>query len=321
LVYVALTRARQYLLVTGHAPKRSVGLAGTTPHAALWQAAETLAPEATPLAIDASVGAPLALRTFGRVPDDMIRGVRTAAAAVSAAADDDRDAQGIARTLGRRLARLRVGGPKRELRMFAPSHGGAPRPAASAAELPAIESDGPLAAERGTFLHAGFEALMRGTPFVAAAAWAAMGHPGDARWRRHVESELEALRGDPTLTAWRERAWRLEPELPFVFRDDDKLMRGAIDLLVEEAPGRFLVVDYKTTRFHTSPGEAALRAFAAERGYLDQVGIYVRAVRALEPAAKVRGAIFFTSVGCVVEMGGPGELALRPSEARPRNIE
>ncbi|MFH0947265.1 MAG: UvrD-helicase domain-containing protein [Planctomycetota bacterium] len=95
-------------------------------------------------------------------------------------------------------------------------------------------------------------------------------------------------------------ARRILPEVPFAFRADEGLFEGSIDLLLEEADGTLVVIDFKTD--DVPPEDVKLRA----AGYLDQGRLYSRAVEAVtgRPAAEVLFA--FLRTGQVVQLAANG---------------
>jgi len=86
-----------------------------------------------------------------------------------------------------------------------------------------------------------------------------------------VEARLD---GDGTLVYrdWIANARRLRTEVPFVMPLDDALIEGTIDALVEDSDGAWRILDYKTG---ASPSEQALE------GYRFQIGLYCAAVEAI----------------------------------------
>jgi ATP-dependent helicase/nuclease subunit A len=309
LVYVALTRARHYLAVTSHLPERTVGLGEASPFSALLEA---LTNEATLLA-----GA-------RRSPPVEIGGARFSQWASGPLTAPTRAAPASERAGAASLApraRTTETMAQPDLVVRSPSrHDGSLGDDADVAiqnnVLPLLEPGRApkVAAVVGDFVHKALEAQMTGLPFSATAAWQRLA-PREL-WNSAVASEAfqaaEALRADPYLRSLKDSALRLRAELPVVHRQGGELIVGALDLLAEVSPGRFLVVDYKTMRFAkgASPTDAMLLALCRERGFDRQLADYVAAVEALEgAAAAVEGVVYFTDLGRAVTLVQRGKSA------------
>lgn len=97
----------------------------------------------------------------------------------------------------------------------------------------------------------------------------------DAR-RLLVKTKLSKIYG------WVSNAPLLYRELPFIFRAENRNIHGIIDVLFQREDGTWVVLDYKTSTVkgaNTQPTSAEIEAHA-QRYYL-QVGIYAAAVRGL----------------------------------------
>ncbi|MBM4252482.1 MAG: hypothetical protein FJ146_10965 [Deltaproteobacteria bacterium] len=313
LLYVALTRARQYLLISGHAPARIKGLASTVVYPRLAEAihhgpdSRTTRPyrwrqaNQTSAASGAAAAAAAELLSYQETSH-----WSSVAAALTLAGPDVRrsNSDRLTSTLDQLVARTDV---PREVTIVAPSRHEADRGASATTRLPLrleAQMEPKMAALVGTLTHRALEAYMNGSQFDSMAAWQTLlGHVKTwAKWRDAILSEVAAITEDPWITALRSSTVRLATELPVVYKRGAELVTGSLDLLAETTPGRFLVVDYKTTRFAT-PGDSAsltdtvLEAFCSERGYLEQVRTYGTAVRALYPeAAEIRACIYFTQI-------------------------
>ena len=317
LLYVALTRARQYLIISGHEAKRRVGLATTIVYPALASAmnfppsgrsttAHRWAAEAHDVdaaganksnAVDAAA-AMLAYHeslTWAAVPDSL-----TVVAEQSGKANDViGDLGGNAAPGDFNVQSARTDVP-RELQITAPSKHedeDAPTGAKSIALKSAISPR--LAAAIGTFVHRALEAFMQRREFHDEQVWRVLVTPSadSERWRLEVLKELVELRQDSWLVQLRDSARRIETELPIVFQRDDELVLGSLDLLVEQTDGQLLIIDYKTTRFTAaakSLSDAELKRFCRERHYDQQLADYCEAIAAIYPEQKVTAAVYFT---------------------------
>lgn len=75
---------------------------------------------------------------------------------------------------------------------------------------------------------------------------------------------------------WAENAKQIFRELPFTYKTEKRLIHGQIDVLMQTAHGEWIVVDYKTSSVRSPLTERA----HARRYYL-QAGVYARAVSEL----------------------------------------
>ncbi|MCX6110749.1 MAG: UvrD-helicase domain-containing protein [Proteobacteria bacterium] len=290
LLYVALTRSRQYLVVSGHQVGGRQGLATTQMYHQLAEAVSAM-----PGLVHYTLGG-VSLSGVSSVPDSGLSGEAVSAAATPIPA----------------LTWHPTSGLPREIVIASPSrHGGTlgtGRPV-----LALDQSLGTsLAAAVGTFLHLGLEAFMSGKAFSPDAAWQAQLAPlhPPPELQAQVFAEWAELRDDPALNALREAARGIETELPLVHLDGDQMIVGTLDLLLEDNAGNLLIVDYKTTRFAlpaTQIPDAALTIFSRQRGYQDQLADYTRAVRALYPGTTVTAAVYFTSLRRLVRLISTGD--------------
>ena len=290
LLYVALTRSRQYLVVSGHQVGGKQGLATTAMYQQLAEAASAM-----PGLVHYTLGG-VSLSGISSVPDSGLSGEAVSAAAKPIPA----------------LTWHPTTGLPREIVIASPSrHGGT---LGSGRSVLALDQSlgASLAAAVGTFLHLGLEAFMSGKDFSPEAAWQAQLAPlhPPPTLQAQVFTEWVELRDDQALNALREGARGIETELPLVHLDNDQMIVGTLDLLLEDDAGNLLIVDYKTTRFALPAGQipdAALTIFSRQRGYRDQLADYTRAVRALYPGTTVTAAVYFTSLRRLVRLISTGE--------------
>jgi ATP-dependent exoDNAse (exonuclease V) beta subunit len=187
-------------------------------------------------------------------------------------------------------------GLPRELKVVAPSQEeggfGAPDPELRIRHA----ADARAAKARGELLHRGLEELVK----------AGAGFDPDAFGE--LAPELRRLATEPVRLALLAGARRVETEMPLVHRLGSELVHGTLDLLIEQADGRLVIVDYKTTDFEGTPAElasvpeATLRRFAEKRGYQKQLAAYARAVKAMHPEQDVTTGVYFTSLGRFVPL-------------------
>lgn len=98
------------------------------------------------------------------------------------------------------------------------------------------------------------------------------------------------------------RYWR---EVYLVVRDGGRILEGYVDLLLEDAEGRLVVVDYKTDR---ASGSAEVAAKAEH--YRPQLNAYGQAVTQVLERAITRGALVIArptgSESVLIDLTAPG---------------
>ncbi len=88
----------------------------------------------------------------------------------------------------------------------------------------------------------------------------------------------------------------LGAEMPFSLQTPQGVLSGVMDLLLQDKAGTVWVIDYKTDR--VNPGEETLAA----QKYQPQLESYIRAARALYPQAQIKGCVVFVRTGTLVEV-------------------
>ena len=262
LLYVALTRARQYLLVSATAPGRGeeTGWYGVL-RTALDPEAETAADN------------PVVLER-GTAPAAAVDGPQAAAAPPA-----------VPEGLGRPMTLAP------DYREIAPSHA-----AAGGATGGALDEDGRL---RGIAIHRLLEGL---GPAVDGDALLrrVCGELGLSSDDAEVQEWLAEARATFEAPALRhlfdpDRYQRAHCEVPVAYRQDGRTVHGIVDRLVEAES--VWVVDFKT---HRAAAEGGVDALAAH--YRPQMALYLEGVRRLWPERTVRGLLVFTAGNHAVEV-------------------
>ncbi len=264
LLYVALTRARQYLFISGSQPDRG--------HAGSWYAQIDSALADWPQTTDGhryrSTGTPAALspRTVEPAP---------------AIAVDPR----LAQALTVRPAYIRI----------------APSLQAHAATDTAGDPDG---RERGIAIHTLLEHLSRAPQPADAALRARLagllrretGDPEFMHWWQHALEVVQDARLAALFDAGRfTQAWN---EVPVQYLEDDRLVHGIIDrvVLIENS---VTLIDYKTHR-HAAPGTLGELVDA----YRAQMRCYASAAHRLWPQHRLHTCLLFTACRELVSVDG-----------------
>ena len=112
--------------------------------------------------------------------------------------------------------------------------------------------------------------------------------------------EARALIDDPRFRDWFDpkRYRNAHNELPILFRAGEREVYGVIDRLVVSDAG-IAVLDYKT---HAGIGAAGARQIAAQ--YREQLQLYMAGAAELWPAQQVRGWLIFTAPRVALELRG-----------------
>ena len=312
LLYVALTRARQYLMISGHQPARIKGIANTVVYPRLAEAIHA-GPEhrnSAPYRWHRAASLASATGASATAAAELLAYQETlhwssGTGGVATVADDSagKGSQYLAPLLQNLRPRIDV---PREVTIVAPSRHETESTASTTPHLPLrleANMEPKMAALVGTFIHRALEAFIKDSHFDGTLAWQRLlgSTQASKRWRDEIMREVEDLTRDQWINDLRSQATKLSTELPVVYKRGSELVTGSLDLLVERSSGSFMIVDYKTTRFAASPLSAPLTdeqllAFCQERGYVEQLRDYAEAVRALHPGAELEACIYFTQI-------------------------
>ncbi|MBL8161866.1 MAG: UvrD-helicase domain-containing protein, partial [Anaerolineae bacterium] len=105
-------------------------------------------------------------------------------------------------------------------------------------------------------------------------------HPGQQKYAvQEARALLNRMQGSDVYE-WLQAALQVHRELPFVFRSDERIIHGVLDVLFQRADGSWGIIDYKTSYvegFHATKDANLVRQHA--RRYYLQVGVYAAAVR------------------------------------------
>ena len=160
----------------------------------------------------------------------------------------------------------------------------------------------PFQKEAGTFIHAGLEASVLDKKPNLLELWQQLYQRGSLSQFEamfaSVYAELERIK---TGDLWRQLIshpkWELIPELEVALWDEPYFIRGSLDLLIrhhDDKESRLTIVDYKTTE-DIHPDSDFVQVIS-ERSYDRQLELYCKAVRNIFKGAHINTAIWFTSV-------------------------
>ena len=88
----------------------------------------------------------------------------------------------------------------------------------------------------------------------------------------------------------------LAVEMPFAEKQGPSMVRGVIDLLLEDQDSTVWVIDYKTDQV----GTGALSQAAQK--YVAQISAYKQAAQLLYPGKKIRSAVVFVRESEMLEL-------------------
>ncbi len=157
----------------------------------------------------------------------------------------------------------------------------------------------PYAREVGLYIHQILEYGMKGHS-LADEAWQSF-YPGGPKQQFEQVGKLAEQLTDRTMKSllWQflKKSERVEVEKSIVHLSDSQLMRGTIDLLLWREERKILVVDYKTVPISH---KSQIPRIVIEKQYDQQIFAYVNAVKALYPQSQVNGAVYFTFLNEII---------------------
>lgn len=152
--------------------------------------------------------------------------------------------------------------------------------------------------EAGVMIHAFLERHLRGEEPDLAQLWQDC-YTGGAKDRferclPEVRRAIQDLLQSPILKNLQKGDFRLETEVAVVHLDEGMLIRGSIDLLIFHQNSQNLtVIDYKTTEDARS--HPNLAQLIEQSAYDKQLQCYEKALQCIYPRAKINTAIWFTA--------------------------
>ena len=159
-------------------------------------------------------------------------------------------------------------------------------PSALAAEPAAADK---TAAELGTLVHAALaQGWTQAQPSVTHCLQAAVRETGLARYAEEAAGILNGFFASPLYRRLRTQEL-LGAEVPFSRRTEQGIVSGSIDLLLRDKEGTVWVYDFKTDRT-SQPQQSAER-------YRPQLQAYAQAARCMYPQSRVRTAVVFVRSG------------------------
>jgi ATP-dependent helicase/nuclease subunit A len=273
LLYVAITRAKQYVLVTGYKAKATRGLPESIPHSLLgkkWGAKENGTKMEAPLGREEVLKEPL--DDSGHRPVALVTDQPGALSPWKLVSVTDllHEAESPSRQM--------FSGIKEELR--------------------------PYSSAIGDFVHKGLECHFSNRRFDGNQVWSRLMTQLTPNLKEpdqlvqeealtHARSTLSKSLRSKVLSDLIPAGAKLHTELPIAFKQGDQLVRGQIDLLIE-TPTSWHVVDYKTSELANASPED-LNTFVQERGYDQQLQLYVQALKEMSHK-QITASLYFSAL-------------------------
>jgi ATP-dependent exoDNAse (exonuclease V) beta subunit len=320
LLYVALTRATQHLVITG-AGGRHDDTAAQSFHGHLKSAALALSPARQSEVSPSTPETPAAILVerpclLEPLPPSVLN------------ADKDKDKEthqevalrakptgaerSLPSTLGTSAVKILTPSAVLKKTSAQEDHNSKPEPEPEPKPEPQVSSpsipDG-LAGAYGTMVHKLIEILVQGatitdqalTQLLRKEAARPIAPDDETRLIAMARAEVRDLTGS---TPWRHlmhQARRIHAELPMtaLTREDSteaNLVQAKADIVIEYADDRVLIVDFKTTAVTAASAPAICR----DKGYFEQVRAYVQLYQQATQRPKVDGAILFTRSQIIV---------------------
>ncbi|MFK7824002.1 MAG: UvrD-helicase domain-containing protein [Oligoflexales bacterium] len=176
-----------------------------------------------------------------------------------------------------------------------------------------------LASAVGSFIHEGIEYWTNHHAWDAQEAWIRLVQKtrigrrlrwSEERWRdlsKDCCHEIEMTISNSKWKGWIDSSFSRESEMSIVHLQKDKLMRGKIDLYLEFS-SEVIILDYKTVvppaslGIGTSFDQLATELFCKDQGYQYQLWLYCKAVKEMHPGKTIRGIIWLTKLADAVEL-------------------
>lgn len=145
--------------------------------------------------------------------------------------------------------------------------------------------------EVGTIFHKLMEILVSKKPHRIAASFFRL--PLTRFLSADERKEMERSIVDFWNGAWGGRirkAERCYPELPFIYKTKQGLLKGQIDLVFQTAGGEWIILDYKTNRIESSQKTELAQAYEL------QLAIYALVFKKITGVTPAKGVLYFSRI-------------------------
>lgn len=306
LLYVGLTRASQYLVMTGHGTKPDGGY--HLDHALAIAAAE---PRFQALTRHGQQCWQLPGEVKGQAGGKS-RVEAPALAASSSLGDQHINLPSATSLLSEEYKIL---APSRLLQASdgdAPSPFGAesssrqaPQPKAPQARVEPFSLPIRWTAAEGTYIHGCLERYFSGADpdSIVGASYPCAFPAGDSQHRAAIERYWQHILAQPGFAALTEGALAADAELPMAYIDGEHLISGSIDLLVVRPQGMATIIDFKTTltpEDHEADGD--WHSHSQKNGYYRQLAYYREGLSRLRPELSISCGLYYTAPGLLLPL-------------------
>ena len=265
VLYVALTRARQHLLITGSQKPRKKSGEESESH------------------------------FYGQIHQAMtkLRAEATEEGGVELTSLPSLDAPPVPKKI------LKVPPPRPCIREDIPFEilSLAPHRLLSKGSSNTLESSVPYAREVGVAIHQGLEQVLLGKELPAMESLllgVSEKDPDYPTCLKMVREDLEKVLSSSTWQELMSQYIRIWPELPMVLLDKKTLYRGQADLVLQ-GESHWHVIDFKSKRgLSADTSDDELREHALEQGYDLQLASYAQMIQAIHGPKTIRKSILFT---------------------------
>lgn len=176
-----------------------------------------------------------------------------------------------------------------------------------------------LASAVGSFIHEGIEFKTKREDWVPEEAWSRLVEKtrigrrlswSERRWMQLKQDsilEISMTTSSDKWNHWLSTAISTQSEMPIVHLHKNSLMRGQVDLFLEFS-SEVLIVDYKTVTPPSSMDlglnydRLAMEVFCKDQGYQYQLWLYCKAIKEMYPHKKVIGMVWLTKLADAVEL-------------------
>ena len=158
----------------------------------------------------------------------------------------------------------------------------------------------------GTFIHQGLEYHLKGEEFPPRESFIDLLDPNlklDPRLDlayTTARNQLQQVLGSESFLGLMADYPIRHPELPILYMRGHDLIRGTLDLYLEQPDNHGMVLDFKTTDEIDHRDDAALLAFAKKKNYVTQLEVYAEGIRRIKNPTSLTCAVYFTKLNRMV---------------------
>lgn len=295
LLYVALTRAEQYLLVTGHTCHRNDAV-GTGFHKMIWNLVEERGLDQTSYLVNYREEDRCEVKCWEKIPKEL----RTLSKQTDLMdlSSENVERETITKSdIWKGISQEKF--PLNNVSIVSP-HEETHATNIEKVGFNVSAIDKQVLRLHGIYVHSGLEAFVKKRNWEPKKEWdrtlksnltfselSSFGQKDQDQVFAFADKELTRVINSKTWKDLIESSISCEAEVDILHLTDDGLVRGVIDLLVQKSSQHFLIVDYKTA-------EIGNNAAVKGKDYTSQLSYYVEAMKSMHPKAKIEALVYFT---------------------------